>query len=586
MTGVAWRLEIHHIDVTGTGDATLIIAREVPPLIGAAPIVRSVLIDGGRRQWAARLHNYIGARLPAGAELDAMICTHYDDDHVNGLIWLLEQPGRYDHTVVYDQGWPGNAGQDANYIRFLKAINGWNNAGPIAALAGLVARNRVTAAVQSDGLPPLAVPAVGGAPAVPAGGLGAILDPEDWLLNGMGAPAEILWNGAPVAAPAGAPTMQFIAANGCVRTAAGGVTAPILGLGTDPKNEKSLAVEVTFGNFRYYAGGDIETGQENWVQLFLNNANTTAGRVLAMKTSHHGARTATSRTFVNRLRPSAAFISCGTGNARHPAQQTVNILDGYPPLAIAHPGPPPLPPNRPVEYYLTGYQNAGPPPLTYGGDVSLTAGDPVGPPIRRGHIRLTVQPADALVPVQGQTFFAVEAAVQAALTAPGLAGVMAPALAGPIATAAAEEAMRHGAGPAASMVITQAGGPGVAGNAADNAANGPIPAAGGATVMANLVTTAALNAGAIAFGGAAVAAHAAGAGAAAGTCYGGGTNAAVQQAVASAVQAAGLTAAAAAPIGAAATAALPPAPGATQFRVRLYAYYPPHGPAWVILPHR
>lgn len=45
---MAWQLEIHHIDVTGSGDATLIIAREVPPLIGLAPIVRSLLIDGGR----------------------------------------------------------------------------------------------------------------------------------------------------------------------------------------------------------------------------------------------------------------------------------------------------------------------------------------------------------------------------------------------------------------------------------------------------------------------------------------------------------------------------------------------------------
>jgi hypothetical protein len=160
---VAWRLAIHHIDVIGSGDATLIIAREVPPLIGAMAIIRSALIDGGRRQYSGGLHTYVGARLGPG-----------------------------------------------------------------------------------------------------------------------------------------------------VQTAAGGIVGPIGGLGIDPRNEKSLAVEVTFGNFRYYVGGDIETAQENSIQLLLNNTGDAAGRVLAMKTSHHGANTATARGFVDQLRPSAAFISCGT----------------------------------------------------------------------------------------------------------------------------------------------------------------------------------------------------------------------------------------------------------------------------------
>jgi hypothetical protein len=568
---VAWRLEIHHIDVIGSGDATLIIAREVPPLIGAVPIIRSALIDGGRRQYSADLHAYVGARLGPGVQLDAMICTHYDIDHMGGLVGLLLRPVRYNNTFIYDQGWPQGF-PDVTYLRYLRAINGMNDNGPVPILAA-VARTRVTSRVQADGFAPMGVPVIG-PPAVPGAAINQV---PQWLLTGA-APADPLWNGAAMAAPPGAPAMRFIAANRYVETAAGGIVGPIGGLGIDPKNEKSLAVEVTFGNFRYYVGGDIETAQENSIQLLLNNADDAAGRVLAMKTSHHGANTATSRGFVDQLRPSAAFISCGTGNQyAHPAQQTINVLDGYAPLAGPHPAIPPQPPNRPIDHYLTGYQAAGPPPLTFGGDQSMTAGDPnAGPPIR-GHIRVTVTAAQAAAPVEGQIFVAVQTAVQAALTAPGLIGVMGALAAGPIAVAVAEEALSFGPGPAASEVINQTGGPGAALVAAGNAANGVIPAGPPATMMANVVTAAALAAGA-------VAADAAGAGAAAGAYYGGGTNAAVQQAVTRAVQTAGLAAGPAAGIGAGAAAAMPATPG--QFRVRFYEFYPPHGPGNVIMTHR
>jgi hypothetical protein len=574
---VAWSLEINHVDVIGSGDATLIIAREVPPLIGGAPIIRSVLIDGGRRMHSAALHAYVGARLGVGVPLNAMICTHYDIDHMGGLVGLLLLPVRYNNTFVYDQGWAAGF-QELTYVRYLRAINGMNDLGPVPVLAA-VARTRVTARVQADGAAAMGIPPIG-APAVAAAPINLV---PQWLLAPAAppaplAPADPLWNGAGIAVPPGAPTMRFIAANRYVRTAAGGIVGPIGGLGVDPKNEKSLAVELTFGNFRYYVGGDIETAQENSIRLLLNNADDAAGRVLAMKASHHGANTATSRGFVDRLRPSAAFISCGTGNQyAHPAQQTINVLDGYPPFPGPHAPIPPQPPNRPIDHYLTGYQAAGPPPLTFGGDESMTAGDPnAGPPIR-GHIRVTVNAAQAAAPVEGQLYVAVQTAVEAALTAPGVVGAMAVLVAVPIADAAAEEALSFGPGPAAHQVITQAGGPAAAGMAADLAANGVIPPGAPATMMAQVVTAAALGAGA-------TAADAAGAGAAAGTYYGRGTAVAVQQAVTRAVQVAGLGAGFAAAVGAAAAAGLPAAP--SQFRARFYEFFPPHGPGNVVMTHR
>ncbi len=564
---MAWRLEIHHIDVVSSGDSTLIVAREVPPLAGAAPVIRSVLIDGGRRNRFPIVHAYVGAVLGPGVGLSALICTHYDVDHMGGLTPLLLMPGRYNNTVVYDQGWAGAAGVDVTYLRYIRAINGLNDNGPVPILAGILARNRMTATVQADGVPPLAVPGGLGPPAVPGGGLGAIVDAPDWLLNGMGAPAEILWTGpgAGGVIPPGAPTMRFIAANKYVRTVGGGVGGPFAGgIGADPRNEKSLAVEVTFGNFRYYTGGDVETAQENQIQLLLNNANNAAGRVLAMKASHHGANTATSRAFVNQVRPEVAVLSVGTANQYlHPVQETVNVLDGYPPLLVPHPAPPTLPPDLPVANYLTGYQNpAVMPPQTLGGDMSMTAGDPTVFPEIPGHIEVEVTALQSATPVEGEVYRAVEAAVLATLTAAALAGALGAGAAGPVAVTVAEEALVHGPGPAADAVINQVGGPVVAGTAALAAANGPIPGGNPAVTMANLVATAALNNGA-------AAAHAAAAGAAAGAYYGGGTAAAVQIAVYAGLRRAGLSQAAATPIALGATAALP-APTPTFFGVRFY----------------
>jgi beta-lactamase superfamily II metal-dependent hydrolase len=574
---VAWQLEIHHIDVSKNGDSTLIIARQVAP-IGPGPAIRSVLIDGGLQLAGNDINAYIAMQL-GGANLDAIICTHYDQDHMNGLTALLRiAVARYNNVFIYDQGWPGNAGADDLIIRYLKAINGRTVAGvPIAALAG-ANRTRVTSTVRSDAVPPGVLPIVGGQPAAPPGGAAGIVNPPHWLLSNPLAPQDPLWHGAAIPAPPGAPTMRFIAANGYVRTPAGGVVGPILGQGIDPKNEMSLAVEVRFGNFRYYAGGDLETAQENSIQTLLNNANNAAGRVLAFKVSHHGAATATSQGFVDQLMPTAAFISCGTENKHyHPFFQTINTLDGFPANPVLHGPPPPPAEARAVMQYLTGYDDVGPPLASYGGTFSLTAGQPAPPaPPVPGHIVLRVNAAQSAAPVRGRLFTAVQTAVQAVLTTPGLGGVMTVAAAAPIALAAAEEAMRDGAAYIAAWLITHTGGPVAASVATFNAANGPLAPGIPAWVMARTVSSAALLAGV-------TAARAAAAGAAAGTCLGAGMPPSVQNAIGGALVGAllpgGIPAATA--IGIAAVPAVAP----VQFSVRLWWQLNPAGAGNVTVFH-
>jgi len=536
---VPWKLEIHHIGLLyKDGEATLVIARHQPP--GPAPAVgiRSLLIDGGKQSSGPEVESYIAANL--GGPVDAIICTHYAADHMNGLRYLLRRPGICDNTVIYDQGWEGGAGIGLAYQRYLYAINGCNDSGfPILSLANLH-RTRATWMVQSDpNNPPLALPAGMGAPAVPAG-LAMVNQPPDWLLSANPL-LDPLWHDPanPAAGPPpGAPTTRFIAVNGYVRRPPGFPGGPVAGpflAGTDPRKVRSLAIEITFGNFRYYAGGDLENAQEAQLLPLLNPGNNVAGRVLAMKVSNHGARTSTWRPFVDQIRPAAAIVSCGNGNLRgHPNTETLNVLDGYQGLAAQHAQPPPPAPNLPVPFYLTGYEVIDNPPRPYFGDMARTSGDPL-PPLIRGDVVLTVDDTQAGAPVEGQLYWAVATATWTVLTADVLGGALDDATAATIAGVVAGVAFDHGPGPAAGSVINQAGGP-----AAPQARMDAIAAADtfgrgdDARAMARAVTNAAIGAHASP-------AIAAAAGAAAGTYYGGGTALAAFYAVKAALRAVGAT---------------------------------------------
>jgi beta-lactamase superfamily II metal-dependent hydrolase len=466
-----WSLAIHHIDVFGAGDATLIIARE-DDAHGNILNFRSCLVDGGLNVYVANWIDYLQNELQ-GRQLDVMVCSHYDEDHLYGLSSLLTNAAQRlcDNTRIYDQGWPGgDRALDNGYINYLLAINGCVARGgrvtPV--LNPLPNRTRVAIEVCSDIdpaydtlIPPsisayfrvgLELPALApGEVTVPPPPPPGYPDPDAWNLYEQGQATkidrrtsvgkiiddpdtlrytEILWAG--MAMPAGAPTMTCIAVNRYVP----GEDEPIAVSNSlqSIKNEKSLAFEIQFNNFKYYLGGDIETPQEDYIQDYLNQYDSVAGRVLAFKPSHHGANTATSRDFVTQIKPMAAFVSCGTDNQYgHPAIQTVNILDGYPAVPTweeanppaerdgIHTTPPPPPPNRPVAYYLTGYQTPGPPPVTRGGDASLTAGDPNANPVRRGHIVLRITEAQSQGDVAGQLGIGVGTAAQQAALALGAA---------------------------------------------------------------------------------------------------------------------------------------------------------------------
>jgi len=380
-----WNLEIHHIDV-GQGDATLIIARQVGLPIGVVPIVRTALIDGGRANQRQRIDDYINHTLNL-ARVDVMVATHYDIDHCGGLTSLLinRVPAagggglvpnpRFQNTLIFDQGWPEND----NPTVYIRAINGMNNGGFLPGfVGGINHRHRITARVRSDNKPPIIgrtdnigmpaspIPFVFGVLPEDAAIAGAVNQPANWLVGkeifwtdvngnpyptllGGAAPAvlppippagEIPWPGPGPApgTPGGPPAIFCIAANQYVLQPGGGtlqLQRGVLALPDRVKNEKSLAFLIQFNNFRYYLGGDIESTQEdgiphvapNGIMHYLNQNNILANRVHAMKVSHHGSNESTTANFVNRLMPSAAFVSCGCNNIHgHPVQPVLDRI--------------------------------------------------------------------------------------------------------------------------------------------------------------------------------------------------------------------------------------------------------------------
>ncbi|ABX04617.1 MAG TPA: hypothetical protein DEF47_02060 [Herpetosiphon sp.] len=478
-----WELQIHHLDIRSVGDATVILA------LDNNVVQRSVLIDGGRADAAPIVHNYLANTLNLNT-LDVIVNTHYDDDHLSGLISLMATANTnvYDNVRCFDQGRPpnnsdyyANAPYRANGANtsFKRGKDQYGNeyiirAAPkkyeqyVTEIARVNTRVRVTSTVNSfylttydqNDIPTnpgnrngytdtilmqwnyyAAYPTIN----YPAGGLPNVVnfDNPAWLIG-----QEIMWNGA-VYVP-GAPTITCIAANKYVSRA--GVNAAPAFISTasiyngpnrrmsdadindqENKNDnaKSLAFIIEFNNHRYYVGGDIERPQEDGftnpntgnfqlgIRDYLVPQSRIDQRVLSMKTSHHGSATASSRTFISQLMPMATFISTGSGNHHdHPAQSTVNTLDGYPEQPILgdpnqrlrHPPAPPQSPQQPNPYYLTGYQNVlVNPPLSYGGIASRTAGDPANN--IAGHIKLTVTEAQSQLAIVGQVYRGVVAVV-------------------------------------------------------------------------------------------------------------------------------------------------------------------------------
>lgn len=96
---------------------------------------------------------------------------------------------------------------------------------------------------------------------------------------------------------------------------------------TGDSNQDSMVLMVQYGTFRMLFTGDLEGEAENRLtELAQKNQISLAADVL--KAGHHGSKNASSASFLEKVMPKAAVISCGKDNSYgHPAKETLERLN-------------------------------------------------------------------------------------------------------------------------------------------------------------------------------------------------------------------------------------------------------------------
>ncbi len=98
--------------------------------------------------------------------------------------------------------------------------------------------------------------------------------------------------------------------------------APERSMLTGEKNEDSMVLMLSYGQFRMLFTGDLEGEAER--RLAASDADLHAD---VLKVGHHGSAGASGQELLARVQPRIAVISCGRDNAYgHPAQETVDRL--------------------------------------------------------------------------------------------------------------------------------------------------------------------------------------------------------------------------------------------------------------------
>lgn len=103
----------------------------------------------------------------------------------------------------------------------------------------------------------------------------------------------------------------------------GNATIDVLYVGTDDSdlNNTSIVLKLTYGNTSMLFMGDAEKEVETIIEKKDISADV-------LKVGHHGSNTSSSKTFLEKVNPSYAIISVGTGNSYgHPSNTTIQNLE-------------------------------------------------------------------------------------------------------------------------------------------------------------------------------------------------------------------------------------------------------------------
>lgn len=247
----AENLTAHFIDV-GQGDSILLQFNG-----------KSLLIDGGPAEMGSRLEEYL--REQNVTHLDLMILTHPHDDHIGGLIAVLEDfpvkqamdNGENDSTLIYKR---------------FRALIDKKNISYALAYAGQ--EIDLDPALKIEVLWP------------PSGGIsgGAKLSQNKAIKN----PWESI----------------------VVRALSGDM------------NQHSLVLRITYNRISLLLMGDADTVVEG---ILISSGGNLSSQIL--KVGHHGGTSASGPEFLEKVRPAVSVISVGEGNLYgYPTKRTLDAL--------------------------------------------------------------------------------------------------------------------------------------------------------------------------------------------------------------------------------------------------------------------
>ncbi|MBX3162360.1 MAG: hypothetical protein KF773_40725 [Deltaproteobacteria bacterium] len=340
-------LEIHHIPLSGTGDATLILEK-----VDRA-VAWSILVDGGHTADGEDVAAYVRAQ--GVAQLTTIVTTHYDIDHSNGIKRLLQLSRAAGGatpligpttTKILDRGmtlasssgrkrerafpyfYVANQQVDGYFDQLPQVIDQWPTwvrQEDFDRPTALVLTARPTDPVTRDAL---------------VFHDGNTFLAADWLLGQRLTPTS-----TPIA-------VRVIAVNSVALDATGRSAIPMLTeeeaeaidgpiddfdgdlaeeLGDEASNAGSIALVVEWGTgdegdggFRYFVGGDLTRAGE----ISLTKGYLAHRRVHALKLDHHGSAGSNHQGFLAVVRPSVAFASNGIDNSEgHPSVTTMKRLE-------------------------------------------------------------------------------------------------------------------------------------------------------------------------------------------------------------------------------------------------------------------
>ena len=98
----------------------------------------------------------------------------------------------------------------------------------------------------------------------------------------------------------------------------------------EPGNPASLVLSLRYGKFSMLLTGDLEGEGEQKMLEYLEEKEENPAGWTVLKCGHHGSKNATGEAFLQRVRPSLAFLSAGAGNLYgHPSPEVLERLEKW-----------------------------------------------------------------------------------------------------------------------------------------------------------------------------------------------------------------------------------------------------------------